>query len=345
MKMTDSHDPEADLDELAAGWIVEREEGFTPGRAEAFARWCGRDPRHAKAVARVEGTLALLNEMPAVRAPLEARIKQAAEKKQEAVVVTPAFHFNPWLWTAGLAAALVLGATGWWFTRSVPTAAKTYAANSAEPRRVALADGSVVDLNSNSRVQVQFSTGERHVTLASGEAHFQVAHNAARPFIVTARGVSVRAVGTAFNVRLLGDKVEVLVTEGKVEVDRADASADYSRENPIVTLLSAGKLTEITPNLDSPPHVEDVAPAVVHALLSWQDRMTSFSDVPLSEMVIRINRCNSTQIVLDEPELGDRRIGGVIDLNQVDAFVHLLEQSGDIVVERRSGRIFLHRVR
>jgi transmembrane sensor len=74
--------------------------------------------------------------------------------------------------------------------------------------------------------------------------------------------------------------------------------------------------------------------------------MTSFTDVPLSEMVARVNRCNSTQLVLQDPELGTRKIGGVIALNQVDAFVRLLEQDGDIIAERRpDGEIILRRAR
>ena len=111
-------------------------------------------------------------------------------------------------------------------------------------------------------------------------------------------------------------------------------------------LLKAGERTLISPDLDRAPRVEVVAPAAVHALLAWQDRMTSFTDVPLREMVARINRCNSVQLVLRDPELGDRKIGGVIALNQVESFVHFLEQDGDIVAERHDdGEIILRRAR
>src|SRR5579859_1371595 len=74
MKATGSIESEALLEELAASWIIEREEGFAPNRAEAFADWCIIDPRNSAAVARVENTLALLNEMPSVRAQLEMRV-------------------------------------------------------------------------------------------------------------------------------------------------------------------------------------------------------------------------------------------------------------------------------
>src|SRR5581483_9214616 len=84
--------------------------------------------------------------------------------------------------------------------------------------RQTLADGSVVELNGNTQVQVAYSPAERRVRLVQGEAHFTVAKNKRRPFWVEAQGVSVRAVGTAFNVRLDPQRVDVLVTEGRVPV-------------------------------------------------------------------------------------------------------------------------------
>jgi len=334
MKASDSFDPEGGLDEVAADWLVEREEGFAPDRVRAFAEWCGRDPRHAEAVARVEGALALLNEMPIVRVPLEERVGRLRIGTSKQAPTPPVMRLSLWPWAAGLAAALVLGFMGWRFA-STPSG-QTYLTDATEPRCVALADGTVVDLNSNSRLHVQFSEGERHVTLGAGEAHFQVAHDAARPFIVTAGGFSVRAVGTAFNVRMVGDKVDVLVTEGKVEVDREDAPPP--RAAPILPVLAAGERIQISPSISLAPRIEDVAPAAAHVLLAWQDRMTSFTDVPLRELVARFNRCNATQLILEDPKLGERKIGGVIALNKVDAFVRLLEQDGDIVAERGDGR-------
>jgi transmembrane sensor len=345
MKTTESFETEAFLDELAASWIVEREEGFSPGRAEAFAEWCRSDPRHAEAVTRVEGTLDLLNEMPSVRATLEERVGRAAERGIEVVTRAPGLRLIFRLWASGIAAALVIGTVGLWLATSRTNESKTYSANSTAPLRVALTDGSVIDLNANSRLRVKFSSGQRQLELAAGEAHFQVAHNAARPFIVTANGVLVRAVGTAFDVRLVGDNVEVLVTEGKVDVDRKAATGMFSRTVNIIPHLSAGERTLVTPNVESVPRVESVPPVKVHALLSWQDRMTSFADVPLREMVARVNRCNASQLVIADPTLAERRIGGAIALDQVDAFVHLLEKDGDIAAERRGTEIILRRAR
>jgi transmembrane sensor len=88
-----------------------------------------------------------------------------------------------------------------------------------EFQKLALPDGSVVDLNTDSKVDVTFTPSERRVQLAHGEAHFSVAKDPARLFVVEAHGVAVVAVGTAFAVRLRSESVEVLVCEGRVRVN------------------------------------------------------------------------------------------------------------------------------
>jgi len=346
MTTSDSKNEESRLDEVAAEWLFEREEGFAVGRAEEFQHWFNRNPRHAAAVARVERMLGLLDETPEFRAALEARVPRGVLPQQTALAASGRLmNRRPWAWAAGLAAALVIGTGAGWIAINRSSTAEMFAADATEPRRIALTDGSVVDLNSNSNLQVKFSEGQRRITLAAGEAHFQVAHNAARPFIVSANGVLVRAIGTAFNIRIEGGKVEVLVTEGKVEVDRRSATELFARSAPIIPILSAGERTQIAASRETAPTVEAVGPDKIHLLLSWQDRMTGFTDVPLREMVTRINRCSSIQLVLENSELGDRRIGGVIALNQPEAFVHFLEQYGDIIAERRGNEIFLQRAR
>ncbi|MCX6933001.1 MAG: FecR domain-containing protein, partial [Verrucomicrobia bacterium] len=199
------------IETAAAEWLVERDAGFAPGRASAFAAWCAADPRHEAAVLRTEYALDLIGEMPAIRAPLAARLAE------ETKIVRPAFFRVPG-WSAGLAAALTLAAVVWWTFPSPAPATQHYATAPTRQQQVALVDGSVINLNVSPDVQLALPPAARRVTLTAGEAHFAVAHDTARPFIVSAGGVSVRAVGPAFRVRLGEHGVEVLVTEGKVEV-------------------------------------------------------------------------------------------------------------------------------
>jgi transmembrane sensor len=327
------------LDEAATEWLCEREEGFSPERAHAFAAWRGQDPRHEAAVQRVEEMLSLLDELPKVRAPLEDRLleEQPAQANGARLIRLPGYAL-----IAGLAAALVVG---WFVWSESPMPAPEplrYATDQAAGRRLALNDGSLVDLNAGSEVQVTFSTGERRITLSTGEAHFDVAHDADRPFVVTAGGVSVRAVGTAFNVKLAGDSIDVLVVEGKVEVQREDQP--QTQQRPLVAAGEQARMRRDDPV--RPPTVEKVTDAAIREQLAWQTRMIPFIDLPLRDLVTQFNRRNATQLVLGDPALGERRVGGMIALDQLDAFVRLLEQDGDIVVERRtSDAIVLRQVR
>lgn len=345
------------LDDEAAAWLCERDEGFEPARALAFAAWRDRDPRHAAAVARVERAMALLDEMPMVREPLEARIASSnatfTSGRDRRII-----RFSRRAWCTWLAAACVVGFVAWWAGPLRAPMDERYATDAGVQRRVELRDGSVVDLNTGSEVRVQFKASERRVTLTRGEAYFAVARDAVRPFVVTAGGVSVRAIGTAFNVRLASTEVAVLVTEGKVAVEHVavpvfsgtrEAAQPVQRPRTPPAVLTVNEHTVIPiakAKSDTIMLVERITQDRTREVLAWQDRMTQFTDVPLHEMVQRFNRRNALQLVLADAELGARRIGGVVALDQPEAFVRLLEQEGDIAVEPRGkSEMVLRRVR
>lgn len=326
------------IDTAAAEWLCEREEGFASGRAEAFAAWRAADPRHEEAVRRTETALALMAEMPAIRQPLE-----AGHAEQSRVVSRAArwsgFHVPTWL--GGLAAALVLGAGLWWLGPDRANTPRRYATPAARQQQIALNDGSVVDLNVSSDVRVRLTATERRITVATGEAHFAVAHDTTRPFIVTAAGVAVRAVGTAFSVSVGDAGVTVLVTEGKVELTR-DAGAAEAAGLPLPAerpTLIAGERTVIS-RVD-PAAVAEIERVSANALteaVRWHSQRMTFSDLPLRDAVRLFNRRNEIQLVLADAELGERKIGGTFAADQVEAFVRLLERDGDVVSQRRSAR-------
>ena len=150
---------------------------------------------------------------------------------------------------------------------STPSPETRYATTTAGYERARLDDGSTLELNAASAVRVQFTAAERRVKLESGEAHFAVAHDTARPFIVSAGGIAVRAVGTAFNVRYAtGGDIEVTVTEGKVAVsgvERVDPNALSA-----AIFVSAGQRI-VLPHHAPPPTVEQVDPAALRAALVY----------------------------------------------------------------------------
>lgn len=329
------------IDTAAAAWLCEREEGFAPGRAEAFAAWRALDPRHEAAVERTARALELIAEMPAVRTELAARLEATAPRPDRVVRRT---SFRPPAWAAGLAAALVLAGALWWLQASRAGVAQRFATEAQHQEQVALNDGSVVNLNASSEVNVRLTASERRVTLAAGEAHFTVAHDATRPFVVTAAGVSVRAVGTAFNVRVGDTGVEVLVTEGKVEVTRdvGAAAAPLPAERP--HLVAGERVAIPRAALDAPARIERVSAETLRDSSRWHSAVITFYDLPLRTVVGQFNRRNARQLVLADAELGARKIGGTFAADQVEAFVRLLEQDGDVVAERRgAGEIVLRR--
>ena len=208
-------------------------------------------------------------------------------------------------------------------------------------------------MNRGAHAVVQYSATERRVLLVQGEAQFTVAKNPARPFIVRAGGVDVRAVGTAFNVKLAGANLEVLVTEGTVQVSqqptvvRTHAAAPPTRPSPVLAALSAGQRTVIAvaPAI-APPAVLSVSAPEVERLLEWRPRLLDFESTPLADAVEVFNRRNTVQLVIADAELHALPIVASIRSDNVEGFVRMLEATMGVRVERRNpNEIVLSRAR
>ena len=341
--MTETPDYEDPIEEVAANWLTARAEGFSSAQKRDFDRWCRADPRHGAAVARLEAACALLEKMPLVRAELLPVVEFPAPlRAPRAPAPAPRRIVTPLRVAVGLAAGLALAFVGArWLTTPNPAADQIFATSAGGYERVVLADGSVLELNADTRLRVSLTPHERRVDLAAGEAHFTVAPNPARPFTVSAGGVAVRAVGTAFNVRLATTAVEVLVTEGKVsvaEVERAVPQAPTGGPTSgSPTFLTANERTVFTlPSAPSraAPTVEKIADDALREALSWQERKLVFTETPLRDVVAQFNRRNRLQLVIGDPSIAERPVGGTFAADNVEGFVRLLEGSGAITVER-----------
>ena len=339
----------AAIEDAAITWLTERDDGFSPTREREFAQWLRADPRHAATVARLEQTLGLLGELPAFRSEINTAFDRAAlvvafppaTAEQPTLAPAPRRWSRTFAW-AGLAAALAFGSfLGWHALR--PPATIHYTTTVAGYERARLDDGSTLELNAASAARVQFTAAERRVELTNGEAHFAVAHDTARPFIVNAGGIAVRAVGTAFNVRYTdAGAIEVTVTEGKVRVGQSGPASSSAESAPLV---SAGQRM-VLPRHAPPPTVEQVDPAALRAALAWQSRLADFAEAPLADVIARFNTRSRIQLFLADETLADRRIGGTFALDESEAFVRLLERDGEIIGERRGEtEIHLRRAR
>lgn len=257
--------------------------------------------------------------------------------------------------TGALAAVLAIGLL--WTQKFTPPVVPetTLAAADVvvhEPERRTLADGTVVELREGAQLEVDFSPEFRRVALLRGEAHFAVAKNPARPFIVSADGVEVRAVGTAFAVQVGQSAVEVVVTEGKVALEKpalasVSASVAASAEPPrMLASLTAGHRAIVEKSdAAASTEVSELAAAEVNDRLSWRVPRLEFSGTPLAQVVASFNQHNRTQFVLADAPLGRLRVSGSLRADRIEALVAMIETDFGVRAERTDGRIVLHAAR
>lgn len=337
------------IEATAAAWLAEQDsDGLSPSQSAEFRLWRLRDPRHEAAVQRLERTWSKLQQLrefrpEAVRHPDRDLLKRPPPPRRR--VPFPSFA------AAAMAAALVgLAVLSPAIRESVgmrPTQRCLTHANGYE--RVTLEDGSMLELNAHSDASIRFTRSERRVELVQGEAHFTVAKDPARPFVVQAGAVSVTAVGTAFNVKRTAEKIEVLVTEGRVAVGPGPGGAPIAAASR-PTHMSVGAYERVVvPDRVQPvtaPSVERVAVATVQEALGWQKPRLVFVDTPLAEVVAQFNRQSTVEIVVADPELAQLPVGGSMRAADVGAFLRLIETSGDVLVDRsETGRILLRRTK
>jgi len=309
------------LAEQAADWDVRlRSPSCTAADREAFAAWCAANPAHAQAVDELQLGLLGLKEAYASHPRLRAMRDQASSLR-------PANR--PWLIAASVAALVVGGAVTANVVVQRPQPASTLASMElsrgapsvfqtavGEQSTVTLSDGSKVTLNTHSRLVVNFTDARREVTLVAGQALFEVARNAARPFVVTAGSRRVTALGTAFDVRLDAKEVRVTLIEGKVRVEPARGTLWAALPMTDRELAPGQKLVASSGS----PAVQ-VEKADVAAETSWREGIVVFDDTPLSEAVREINRYAASPITVGDAELGGLRINGRFRTSDPDDFL------------------------
>jgi transmembrane sensor len=321
----------------AADWYARlRAENVSEIDAARFRAWIAADPAHRREFEAVDD---FWDDLEAISASPEVlRERGAIARRRAAGVPKNAGAGRRIVWAAAAAVLLVIGFMVW--THGART--DGYVTGVGEQRIETLSDGSVITLNTATEIRLHFSPERRGVELISGQANFEVAKDAARPFIVTAGNRSVRAVGTQFDVFKSGDKVTVTLIEGKVAVTPADASptpalrSSSTQSDEIV--LAAGE--QISYGLKSSP----TAPkdADIPRVEAWRARKLDFSDTPLAEAIAEANRYSVVQIVLEAPAFKDERISGRFEAGRNDLFAEGLEGYFHFHVERlREGQIVL----
>jgi len=330
--------PPTETEAAALGWFSRCRQGLSAEQEAEFENWLAADPRHAALFNEFDGTWELLGRV-GESTPMVVPNAPSSPERRPFVQLGIA---------VAAAVALVFTYFSWWrpahYSGEISTAVGAI-------RTLHLPDGSVVVINTDSTVVTAFTPKERRITLKHGEAHFAVAKNAERPFIVEARGIAIRAVGTAFKVHLEDKAVEVLVTEGKVRVDDAISGKSLLARQPAVyseslpplgpPVLASGHKVVVAlpaPVITVESRLAEVAATKVsreeiQRELAWQDRRLDFELAALSEIVAEFNRYNRHKLVIGDADLAQKRFGGSFKSDDPAGFVRMLQESFGLVVE------------
>lgn len=321
------------LDEEAASWVVRlSSDQRTRADEAAFKDWLAGDPARANAYAEHHA--------------IWAGIGGLAENDEARDLLLADVAAAPRFWTrrgamlgsaaaAGLAVAFVgprlFGPARY---RTIP----------GEQKTLHLADGSTVVLNTNSDLRVELQEKERRLYLDQGQAFFQVAKDKARPFRVFVGSYEVRALGTAFDVRRVGDAAHVTLEEGKVAIY-------HGADRPIQTMVVQGAPKPHAPAAVLAPGEQAVLASAmpvsvdhvdVRKIEAWRYGQMILDGNALGDIVADLNRYGGPQIVLVDPRLADIRVSGVFHTGRPDVFVEAVTAAFPVrVSEQSSDRIVL----
>jgi transmembrane sensor len=331
-----AHHP-ADPNDAAAWWLARSRLGLLSTRdQQALDAWLA-DPENAAAWERTARPIEAMAEVAAH--------PQILALRAEALAAHPAPAARTWhraAWAA-LAASLI-AILGWTLLPGAPmpggTAADAahaaplrYATKTGERRTVRLADGSRIELNTGSVLEVSYSAGRRDVRLLGGQAMFHVAKDQDRPFVVAAGDRRITATGTAFDVRL-GDKgvVSVLLVEGRVRVDPVKREG-FARLVPAIVSETLDPGQRLTAPVSGEVRI---AAADVDRSTSWTRGQLIFRDDRLGDAVEEMNRYSRVRLVIEDPRVAALKVSGVFRAERSDNFVTALTAFYPIEAERRS---------
>jgi transmembrane sensor len=345
--------PISNADEEAARWLVQMEARPLGARdVRRLERWLAADPVHQAAFERAQAACDLAHRHAAAAAILEMRAAALAARGKS--------RARPWGLVAGIAAGAVAVGALWLVTHSIiarvashPVTQRVarvadgaivppihYATAVGERSSIALPDGSVATLDTNSSLDVAYSDVERGIHLTRGQALFEVAKHQTTPFQVYAGGRRITAVGTTFNVRVDGHRLRVALIEGKIRVSTMSTQGTTATPAQQVTLVPGDVLEA---NAAAPM---TVAIADVERSASWRDGVAVFVDSRLADAVAEMNRYTLSPITILDPAAGEYRVSGVFKTGDPEQFANSVATvfpltiahtaSGSVVLQRRS---------
>jgi transmembrane sensor len=304
----------ASLEDTASACVAKLANGADAAEQREIEAWIDADPHHAVAFARMqvawEAAERLRANPPAVDGAPAAEVRAPSSSRRGVL--------------GALAAACAVGGvlTGAWLhARDL----KLYRTGVGERRTVKLDDGSTVELNTASTIEVAMHRQRRDVRLVQGEAQFEVAHDAARPFWVTAGQARFRAVGTAFNVRIRNQVVELTVTQGVVAVSAV------GKPDQALPHIAAGHGAVVDGQAIASTALGD---DTLRQRTAWQSGVLEFNGETLTQAVDELNRYQRHPIVIGDQRIADIRVGGRFQVNEADKFLTAVTSAFPVDVRR-----------
>lgn len=324
-----------DIEAEAASWmtVLGRERISDKDRAK-LKSWLRQSERHRE----------VFDEMSALWGDLEILkdLTDIGEAVAETQAVRPSFYKRRDVMAiAASLSAVMLGSGAYFLHHNDRTLqAGEFVTQIGEQKTIELVDGSSVILNTGSLIEVTFSKEERGIRLVRGEAYFEVSKDKRRPFVVYAANGAVKAVGTAFTVRVRdGEALEVTVEEGRVALlsipNPASAGGDFleqTAQSP-VTELTAGQSVVFDKQVED---LELMQSAELNRKLAWRQGILAYAGDPLEDVIDDISRYTDLKIEITDPALRSLPIGGYFKVGETDALFDSLELTFGITVERSS---------
>ncbi|HEV2562001.1 MAG TPA: FecR domain-containing protein [Rhizomicrobium sp.] len=318
--MSEAPDTSArDIEARAADWLMERQdrENWSAEDQESLDVWMMQSPAHEVAFLRLEAAWGRTDRLAALRRPDDAR---------------PVFPFLLRIAAAiAIVAALVAGGANV-FSRP---GERTFSTPVGGHESVAFADGSRVELNTNTVLRARMTTQERVVWLDRGEAFFQIKHDAAHPFVVMVGDRRITDLGTAFSVRSEASKLRVAVVQGRVWFDPADKQVPAQS-----AMLNPGDVATVVADKMS---VTKEPTRALAAGLSWRRGVLVFENTALADAAAELNRYNREKLVIADPAIASETIGGTFGTKDIETFARVARTALGLRVANNGAEIIIFR--
>jgi len=305
----------------AAEWLARRDRGdWSEADQAALDAWLSESWSHTVAYWRLDAAWNRADRLGALR---QQKNESAAPRRAP---VWPLMFRT----AAALVLVAVLAVAGAQMLHKQPDIARSYSTAIGGRETVSFADGSKIELNTNTAIRARMTTAERTIWLDRGEAYFVVKHDPAHPFVVYAAGRRITDLGTNFLVRRDASTLEVALVKGSVRVGAPGASRLLKPGDVAVASAESMVITKKTPH--------ELADE-----LSWQRGVLVFDNAPLAEVAAELNRYNRQKLVIADSGAAKLAVVGTFRTDDVEGFTDIVRAVFKLRVRNEGDRIVISR--